>query len=219
MPDNFAAKDSSTGTDRTFRSTDVAGVQIPHKIIDSILAGASPDIGAVTDAAIITNTDGSMIGFLRGIVVLLLRLPASIGQKLKAASLSVTLATDHDPLQLAAGSAPIGGVKDNGPFYVPTQTLGASPDALAAALDITTAPGNPAHAVILDDLLISAAVDMVITIKEAAGANLAIFHYKTAMGAFPFSPRNRLRASVNKKMQIASSAAGQVYTWASWHEE
>jgi hypothetical protein len=220
MADNYEAKDAG-GTNVSFDSKDIgSGIQRPRVEIGSAPAGALTDIGNSTSTTgIITDTAGTVLGFLRGIVVLLLRFTASIGQKLKATSLAVVLASDSDPLQLTAGAESIGGVKDNGPFYVPTQTLGSSANASSTPVDITTLPVNSAKAVILDDLVFSAAVDMVITVKEASGADLLVSLYKTAMGPCSISPRNRLRAAVNKKMQILTSVSGQIYTWASWHEE
>lgn len=60
--------------------------------------GAGATIGAVGDAAVTTNTTGTLSGKLRGIVALLVaiaaQLPASLGIKTAANSLSVTHASD-----------------------------------------------------------------------------------------------------------------------------
>lgn len=193
---------------------------ILHRAIDTIASAASPDIGAVADAAVITDTTGSLSGKLRGLVKIFAeRFPAALGQGTKAQSLSVTLASNQDALQLTAGSQSIGGVKDNGPFNAPTQTTGSSADATSTPVDLSTAPVDPAKHIVISDLVLSAAVDAVITIRETAGANLMLFHYKTAGGTVTISPRNRIVASTNKKVELISSAAGQIYTWCSWHEE
>ena len=64
--------------------------------IDAIAAGASVDVGAVADAAVITDTSGSLSGKLRGLVKWAFeRMPASLGQKTMAASLPVVLASDQ----------------------------------------------------------------------------------------------------------------------------
>ena len=56
-------------------------------------------LGAPTDAAVVTDAVGTLSGKLRGIVKILAeRFPASLGQKAKAASLPVTLASDEDIL-------------------------------------------------------------------------------------------------------------------------
>lgn len=219
MADNVSVKDSA-GSAKTFRTTDTASVHTPHQIVDTLAAGGSVDIGAVADAAVSTDATGSVNAHLRGLVKISNeRLPAALGQGTMSQSLSVVIASNQSALALGAGSAAIGGVKLNGPQYAVTQTLGSSANASSTPLDVTTAPANPANAVMIDDLIVSAAVDMVLTFRETSGANLLIVHYKTAQGAVSLSPRTWLRASVNKKIEVLTSITGQIYTWASWHEQ
>ena len=69
----------------------------------SIAAGSDVTEGNTTDAAVITDTTGTLSGKLRGLVKWAFeRMPASLGQKTKAASLPVTLASDEDPLEVTA---------------------------------------------------------------------------------------------------------------------
>ncbi len=71
-------------------------VTVGNLVIDTITAGASVDVGAITDAAIVTDADGSLSGKLRGLVKWAFeRMPASLGQKTKAGSISVTIASDE----------------------------------------------------------------------------------------------------------------------------
>lgn len=66
------------------------------------LADISDAQGSTTDAAVSTDADGTISSKLRGLIVLLLaltaKLPGSIGQKAKATSLAVTIASDQDAL-------------------------------------------------------------------------------------------------------------------------
>lgn len=181
-------------------------------------AGAHTDIGNSTStAAIITDTTGTVIGFLRGIVKLLITIfPVSVGQKAKTGSLSVALASDDDLFTKLDGTNSLGGVKDNGPFYTPVQQRSTSADA-TGGLNITTAPSINTKANILDDLVISVDTTMEVTVAEAAGVNL-LSVFILANTNFPFSPTNRLRASVNKQVKVTASVAGQIRVFASWHE-
>lgn len=65
--------------------------------------------GANADAAVVTDTTGTMNGKLRGLVKWAFeRMPASLGQKTKANSLPVVLASDSDALTIS-GSVTISG--------------------------------------------------------------------------------------------------------------
>lgn len=100
MSNNFTAKDAAPVT-QTFKSTDTAGVHTPHKNVDVIASGASPDIGAVADSAVVTDTTGSLSGKLRGLVKWAFeRMPASLGQKAMAASLPVVIADNQSTVEV-----------------------------------------------------------------------------------------------------------------------
>lgn len=78
--------------------------------ITRIASAASPDIGAVADAAVVTDTTGSLSGKLRGLVKWAFeRMPASLGQKAMAASLPVVLASDQAAIAVTMAAAPTGG--------------------------------------------------------------------------------------------------------------
>lgn len=99
------------------RTADGAAVDLPGDAangldsdITRIASAASPDIGAVADAAIITDTTGSLSAKLRGLVKWAFeRMPASLGQKAKAASLPVVIASDQDALAVTMAAVPTGG--------------------------------------------------------------------------------------------------------------
>lgn len=67
---------------------------------------ADHTLGTTLDDAVSTNATGTISAKLRGlvglVVTLLSRLPASLGQKAKAASFPVTLASDEDALTVTA---------------------------------------------------------------------------------------------------------------------
>lgn len=73
--------------------------------VSRIASAASPDIGAVADAAVVTDTTGSLSGKLRGLVKWAFeRMPASLGQKAMAASLPVVLASDQAAIPVTTGT-------------------------------------------------------------------------------------------------------------------
>jgi hypothetical protein len=75
----------------------------------TVADGADVNAGTTTDAAITTDANGTLSAKLRGLVVLfvslLTRIPATLGQKAKAASFSVTVASDQDVLATSANQA------------------------------------------------------------------------------------------------------------------
>jgi hypothetical protein len=78
----------------------------------SVASGSNVTEGAVADAAVDTDTTGTLSGKLRGLVKLtvnyLSRFPASLGQKTMAASLAVVLASDQTstPVSLSEDTLP-----------------------------------------------------------------------------------------------------------------
>jgi hypothetical protein len=69
----------------------------------SIADGSDVAEGATTDAAVITDTTGTVSGKLRGLVKWAFeRMPASLGQKLMAASFPVVLASDQAAIPVTA---------------------------------------------------------------------------------------------------------------------
>lgn len=208
--------DADLGGVVPIKTRTMGGEEVTSHDVQLIVAGASVDIGAVADAAVITDANGSLKAHVRGLVKIQSeRLPASLGQKTKANSLAVTFASDSDGVQLIAGTQSIGGVKDNGVFWTPIQLAAGSADT-TTPLNITAAPAS-GLSIIVDDLLITVIATMVITVAEVSGATLFTFH-ATAGVPFTLKMRNGLRASIDKQIKITGSIAGQVYTLCSWHE-
>ena len=99
MANNFDVKDAA-GVTRTFKSTDNGGVHTPSHDVASLPADP---FGANADSAVITDAAGSISGKLRGLVKWAFeRMPASLGQKLMAASLPVVLASNHSAVPISA---------------------------------------------------------------------------------------------------------------------
>lgn len=79
------------GADGSYTDTDTSN-RFP-------VASTSTAEGATSDAAVVTDTTGTVSGKLRGLVKWAFeRMPASLGQKAKAASFPVVLASDMDGL-------------------------------------------------------------------------------------------------------------------------
>ena len=92
--------------------------------INSSTDAAATVIGSTIDAAVVTDTTGTLSGKLRGLVKWAFeRMPAALGQTTKAASLPVTLASDEDSIGISTGATddaaaageifPAAGVYDN----------------------------------------------------------------------------------------------------------
>lgn len=207
MADNIAI---TAGSGTTVKTTDNAGVHTPHHNVDEIAAGASPDLGTTADVAAYDG-DGSINAHARGTVkVLDERLPASLGQQVKADSLSVTIASDDDARQLTDGSALIGGVMLGDSFYaqVITPTSSANMTSLA---DLTPAPTSGQHTVV-ESVAISAATAMIVTLKEeTTNTILKVFNLTSSNLNAEWNPARGLKLpNVDKKLRAISDTVGQI---------
>lgn len=92
MANNIPVIDAS-GATKTLKTTDNGGVHTGHQNIDSLPADP---FGANADAAVVTDTSGTISGKLRGVVKWAFeRMPASLGTKTAANSLPVQLSSDN----------------------------------------------------------------------------------------------------------------------------
>ncbi|HEX8183293.1 MAG TPA: hypothetical protein VF747_01040 [Blastocatellia bacterium] len=208
------------GATKTLKTTDNAGIHTPHHNVDQLAAGASADIGALGDAKVITDATGSVLAFLRGIVYLIATLlPASLGQKLMAASLSVVIASDQTAIPIAAGSASIGGVKWNGVHWAASPISLESAD-LSSIGDLTQAPTS-GQKIVIDELWVSTITAMTLTITEETTLTvLKTFYLPANSEPFLFKPLVGLKlATADKKARIQASAAGSISIYASYHSE
>lgn len=96
MANTFRDADNN---EQYFKTIDGDGsIGDPYVEAAGILDSAGNEvIGTTTTAAVTSDANGSVIGFLRGLVKWAYeRMPTSLGQKAKTASLAVTLASDED---------------------------------------------------------------------------------------------------------------------------
>lgn len=97
MANNIDVK-TATGSTVTLKTTDSGGVHTSHTKVDTLPADP---LGANADAAIVTDTTGSINGKLRGLVKMQdERMPASLGQKAMTASLPVVIASDQSAVEV-----------------------------------------------------------------------------------------------------------------------
>lgn len=90
----------------------------------TIADGADVNAGSTTDAAVVSDSNGTLSGKLRGLVKWAFeRMPASLGQKLMAASFPVVIASDQSPVTVATTQTTV------------TGTLGALNDVVTIAID------------------------------------------------------------------------------------
>lgn len=150
----------------------------------TIADGADVTQGALADAAVITDVNGTLSGKLRGLVKWAFeRMPASLGQKAMAASLPVVIASDQSALTVAshavtnAGTfatqadvtdraARLLGVVDKGKVWDGTNTAAVkaastAPAATDPALVVTLSPNGAAQPVTATQpVSLAAAVDV-----------------------------------------------------------
>lgn len=105
MADNFTFKDAG-GSTRTAKAADNSGVHTPATYLADSAGAEITGIGKNGDAAVTSNTAGTINGFLRGLVAwAYTRMPPGLGAKTKANSLSVTLSSDHDSVTVDTGAS------------------------------------------------------------------------------------------------------------------
>ncbi len=134
MPNTIAVKDAA-GATQTVHTLDNVDARL----------GATTDLPstAVEDATAATGISlwKGMKNYLRTLVTSLL--PASLGQKTKAASLAVTLASDQDAIALAAGEAHVGEVGGKKVEVSTEITRPSDVNAYAAGDSVNTSTSSP----------------------------------------------------------------------------
>lgn len=211
----------TAGLGTTFKTTDNAGVHTPHHNIDLAAAGWSVDVGnALSSTAVQGDLAGSIISQLRGInKTTHERLPATLGQTAMSAALSVVIASNQSGVPLGPGTAEIGGVKLNGPqFTRGTRTNVVSADASGAAVDLSLAPTS-GQKLVIDSLFVSIDTARTVTIKDEDGTIV----YKLFMAANTSVQITELTGTklttADKKLQLQTSGAGNVFAMANFHSE
>ena len=98
------------------KTTALTITELDSTIVNTFINdGDDLNAGATTDSAVVTDTIGTLSGKLRGLVKWAFeRMPASLGQKVMAQSLPVTLSSDQSAINVAVSSSvlPTGAATD-----------------------------------------------------------------------------------------------------------
>ena len=88
-----------------------------------------------------------------------------------------------------------------------------------SAASVSDAPTTDKHLVI-DDVLISVDTEMRVDLKEETSGTVIASIYLPANGSYQFTPRGKLRlATKDKKLQVQTSASGNIAVTAFYHSE
>lgn len=206
MADSYVAKDAN-GVNVGFDSRDMgAGLQRPRVEVASALAGAMTDVGNSTAVTkVITDANGTLLGYLRGIVWFLVNRFAELGQAVMAASHPVVIASDQTAIPIT-GTILIGG-----PSFSQDITPTSSPDLSASPTDLTPAPSSGERTVV-ESISVSATVPLVLTItEETTGTVLKVFNLTADSLNGEWNPTNGVKLpNINKKLQGQTDGAGQI---------
>lgn len=181
--------------------TDPDGGHRPQVVL-STNDGAAPTFsapadpfGANADAAVAAGATGSMQAKLR------------------------RLTTDLGSLVTSFATLLSGGIKDAGPAWTPARVNVSSADQSGAAADLSAAPTSGQKR-ILDDIVASADAAMRVDVKEETSGTVLLSFYLPANGTVQITPRSGLKfPTADKKIQVQTSAAGNVRILALTHSE
>lgn len=109
--------------------------------------------------------------------------------------------------------------RDAGPYWTATQKYATSANASATALEVTNAP-TTGTVIVIDDVLISTDTDLTLTIRTTTAVTTMAKIYISAKLPVQITFRNGLRSpDSNNKVEILSSAAGNITVTCSYHCE
>jgi len=121
----------------------------------------------------------------------------------------------EDGFPVAAGTAAIGSVKDNGPAWTTSRGVSGarftSSDQSASFASVTDAP-TTGQKIVITDLLISSdtALRLDFAVESATGTIIETV-YMAANETKQITPRGKWKlATANKKLQVQASAAGNI---------
>lgn len=158
--------------DGTNGGTDLIGGDATNGLDVDVTRLASVDIGALADAAIVTDTTGSLSGKLRGLIKWAFeRMPASLGQKVKTASFPVVFASDQDTLAVSVASLPLpsGAATAANQATLITQTDGIEGLLTTIDADTGTLAGAVAGSEVQVDVLTLPAITGTVTANAGTG--------------------------------------------------
>lgn len=202
-----------------------------NQTAQSTLLGAVNETAPATDTAS-SGLNGRLQRIAQRITSLIALLPASLGQKTKAASLPVVIASDQDVLATAANQTTAntslssvdtklsgtGSIKDNGPAWTVVRTYTESADMTTAAA-ISAAPTS-GQKVIGDDILVSSDTAMNFKIQMETSTNVLAKVFIPANGTVPITLRDGIKGdATDKKLFGKASVAGNVAITVCQHSE
>lgn len=150
-------------------------------------------LGAITGAAVVTDANGTIQQFLRGIVKLL----GTLG----------IVAKDAGPSWTSVWG--VAGVPFN------------SADQSGGVASVTDAP-TAGQKLVIDDLLISVDTDMSVTFKEETSGTILLgpLYFSANNGVQQVTARGKLKLpTADKKLQVITSASGHITVSAGYHSE
>lgn len=180
-------------------------VTVEH--IQSIATGASADL---TD--MLTDLD-SILSALQA------SLPSSLGQKTKANSTSVVLASDQDTIGLSTGSNTIGVVLDGGFKYTLGQGRVNIGD-LTTPTDLTAAPASGQRSFI-KALCISTSIDCQVQIIEQTSSTMVWGAYVKASEPLVITDANEMICAdvADRKLIVLSPDSAACYIYCSYYSK
>jgi hypothetical protein len=126
-------------------------------------------------------------------------------------------------VSLAAGSATIGGVTDQGAGW--TSVFGVSgarftsADQSGSAANVTDAPDS-GEKLVITDILVAVDTAMRVDFKEETSGTVVASTYMAANSFQQITPRSKLKlATADKKLQVQTSASGNIAVTAFYHSE
>lgn len=125
---------------------------------------------------------------------------------------------------LPAGTNTIGATMDAGPAWATVRGIAgvpfASADQSAAPASVTDIP-TIGQSLVVDDILVSVDTDMAVTLKEETSGT--VIHgpfYMAANSTLQVTLRGKTKLPVaNKRLQVITSAAGNIMVEATYHSE
>lgn len=93
-----------------------------------------------------------------------------------------------------------------------------SADASSAAADVTDAPAS-GQPLIITDIIVSVDTAMRVDFKEETSGEVKLSLYMAANSAMQVTPRGEIELAADKKLQVQTSAAGNIAVTALYYSE
>lgn len=185
--------------------------------------------GTTAGAAVVTDANGTLQQYLRGIVKLLITsgtiiLGAGTNAIGKLAANSGVDIGDVDVTSIAAGANTIGNTKDAGPSWTSVHGVSSVPFTSADATTAASVSDSPTagQKLVLTDLIMSSDTALSLTIRcETSNVVIAGPFYLAAGSSLQVTPRSKAwkTATADKKLQVIASLAGNISVDAHYYSE